>query len=250
MGKDNDFYPDPNRNPYRVRPGVSAPPPSSIPVSPSNSPPPSQAIIDFNEQRICPGCGKIIKITYKFCKFCGLPLSEIQTMKESDDISRQLAITALTDRDSSVRREAIDTLGNFKELSVLGVLTYALLNDPDETVRKEAAEELGNLANPLSLNPISRALKDISPNVRKKAIDGLKKIRGNVKPKETNDGEEETIVPKTQDSTTSEAQEIENLDEVFELDEIDQSDSQEGQEEEDKEVEFKEEEVDKFLDDI
>jgi HEAT repeat protein len=108
-----------------------------------------------------------------------------------DEISKQLAITALTDPDSEVRKEAVDTLGDFGDDKVLGVLTYVLLNDPDENVRKEAADELGDLHHPYSLDALAKALKDESALVRKEAIEGLKKIKKKTKSKELNEGKPE-----------------------------------------------------------
>ncbi|MFX1386485.1 MAG: HEAT repeat domain-containing protein [Promethearchaeota archaeon] len=168
MGKDKKFRPDPNMNPYMVR------------QTPS---PPKRAYIDFNTRRICPACGRDIKITHSFCKYCGVDLSAIEPIGR-DEISKQLAITAVTDPDPEVRKEAVDTLGDFEDNRVLGVLTYVLLNDPDENVRKEAADELGNLHHPLSLDTLAKALKDESAIVRKEAIEGLKKIKKLTKPKE------------------------------------------------------------------
>ncbi|TFG02792.1 MAG: hypothetical protein EU542_04175 [Promethearchaeota archaeon] len=169
MGKEN--YPtNPHQNPYRSgnNPG-------------SNNP--SSGIIDFNTQRICPACGKIIKIDHNFCKFCGVDLSAIEPIGASDEIAKQLAITAITDPDPEVRKEAVDTLGNFEDKRILGVLTYVLLNDPSDIVRKEACDEIGDLHKQISLNALTIALKDQSPIVRKEAIEGLKKIREKHKPK-------------------------------------------------------------------
>ncbi|MBD3256388.1 MAG: hypothetical protein GF383_14925, partial [Candidatus Lokiarchaeota archaeon] len=108
--KDN---PNPNDNPYNLE------------SAPNSAPPPMEAaFIDFNTQRACPACGKAIKINHNFCKFCGVDLSEIPPIGNSDEVSKQLAITAVTDPDIEVRKEAVDTLGNFGDKKVLGVLTY------------------------------------------------------------------------------------------------------------------------------
>lgn len=133
--------------------------------------------IDFETQRVCPKCGKILNIDNNFCKFCGADLGEIEAIGTSDIVSKNLAISAATDPSPEVRKEAVDTLGSFKDLKILGVLTYVLLNDPDEKVRKEAADELGDLHHPYSLDALGLALKDPSPIVRKEAISGLKKIK-------------------------------------------------------------------------
>jgi len=93
-------------------------------------------------------------------------------------------MTAVSDLDPEVRKEAVDTLGDFGDKRVLGVLTYVLLNDPDENVRKEAADELGDLHHPFSLDALAKALKDESAIVRKAAIEGLKKLKKMSKPKE------------------------------------------------------------------
>ncbi|UCD01673.1 MAG: HEAT repeat domain-containing protein [Promethearchaeota archaeon] len=175
MKKDKNFRFDPNENPYRVK---QAPPP------------PRTSFIDFNTRRICPACGKDIKITHSFCKYCGVDLSEIEPIGK-DEISKQLATTAVTDPDPEVRKEAVDTLGEFGDNTVLGVLTYVLLNDPDENVRKEAADELGDLHHPYSLDVLAKALKDESAIVRKEAIEGLKKIKKKTKTKEIHEGKAE-----------------------------------------------------------
>jgi hypothetical protein len=188
MGKDRNFRPDPNVNPYKVK---QAPTPSKRPL------------IDFNIRRICPSCGKDIKIDHNFCKYCGVDLSEIEPVGR-DEISKQLAMTAVSDPDPEVRKEAIDTLGEFEDNRILGVLTYVLLNDPNENVRKEAADELGDLHHPYSLETLSKALKDESPLVRKEAIEGLKKIKKKTKPKEVTEVKsekwEDNNLYKTEDS--------------------------------------------------
>jgi hypothetical protein len=176
MGKDKNFKLDPNVNPYRVKQAPS---------------PPRRSFIDFNTRRICPACGKDIKITHNFCKYCGVDLSAIEPIGK-DEISKQLATTAVTDPDPEVRKEAVDTLGDFGDNSVLGVLTYVLLNDPDENVRKEAADELGDFHHPYSLDILAKALKDESAIVRKEAIEGLKKIKKKTKTKEIHEGKPET----------------------------------------------------------
>ena len=176
MGKDRNFRPDPNYNPYRVKKMPSAP---------------KETFIDFNTRRICPACGLDIKISHNFCKRCGVDLSAIEPIG-NDEISKQLAITALTDPDPEVRKEAVDTLGDFGDNKVLGVLTYVLLNDPDENVRKEAADELGDLHHPYSLEVFTKALKDESALVRKEAIEGLKKIKKKIKPKKLDEGKPES----------------------------------------------------------
>jgi hypothetical protein len=177
MGKDKNFRPDPSANPYRVK---------QAPTSPKRD------VIDFNTRRICPACGRDIKITHNFCKYCGVDLNEIEPVG-TDEISKQLAMTAVSDPDPEVRKEAVDTLGDFEDKRVLGVLTYILLNDPDESVRKEAADELGDIHHPYSLDALSKALKDESALVRKEAIEGLKKIKKSTKPKELNKDEKENI---------------------------------------------------------
>ena len=103
-----------------------------------------------------------------------------------------MATTAVTDPDPEVRKEAVDTLGDFGDDTVLGVLTYVLLNDPDENVRKEAADELGDLHHPYSLDVLAKALKDESALVRKEAIEGLKKIKKKTKEKEMYKGKPES----------------------------------------------------------
>lgn len=157
-------------------------------------PPPKRNFIDFNTRRICPACGLDIKITHNFCKRCGVDLSRIEPIGK-DEISKQLAITAVNDPDAGVRKEAVDTLGEFGDTKVLGVLTYVLLNDPDELVRKEAADELGDLHHPYSLNTLAKALKDVSPLVRKEAIEGLKKIKKKTKPEKQFKGKPEEREP-------------------------------------------------------
>jgi len=180
MGNHNN-YPNPHKNPYRVK---NQPNNRDTPVNQQLTK------IDFNSNRICPSCGKIISLKHNFCKFCGVDLSGLRPMQEADRTMRELAKTALTDPNADVRKEAVDTLGDFGEYEVLGVLTYILLNDPDENVRKEAADELGDLHHIISLDILAKALKDRSPIVRKEAIEGLKKIRKKNKPEKREKKEE------------------------------------------------------------
>ncbi|MFX0027749.1 MAG: HEAT repeat domain-containing protein [Candidatus Hermodarchaeota archaeon] len=181
-------------NPYKVKKA----PPS-----------PSKVFIDFDSQRVCPACGKAIKITHNFCKYCGVDLSAIEPIGNSDEISKALAITAVTDPDPEVRKEAVDTLGDFGETKVLGVLTFVLLNDPDENVRKEACDELGDLHHPYSLQALAKALKDESAIVRKEAIEGLKKIKKKTKPKKIHEGKPESREYKEEDHKEIDDQELE-----------------------------------------
>jgi len=142
---------------------------------------------DFDTQRICPKCGKAILIDHNFCKYCGQDLGDIKPIGKGDAVNKNLALSALTDPSPEVRKEAIDTLGGFKDKSALGVLTYILMNDSDENVRKEAADELGDIHHPLSQDALIQALRDNSPIVRKEALEGLKKIKEKLKPKDSED---------------------------------------------------------------
>lgn len=172
MGKPTN-YPDPNKNPYRV---------NREQVRESSQARFTNPSVDFENQRVCPSCGKVIKISHNFCKFCGKDLVGIQPLGYSDRTLKDLANTALTDPDPGVRKDAVDTLGELGDNEVLGVLAYILLNDAHELVRKEAADELGDLHHPHSLDVLAKALKDRSPSVRKEAIEGLKKIKQMNKP--------------------------------------------------------------------
>ena len=132
-----EFIPDPHKNPYRVR---------NSPQSHNN--PGNPEFIDFNTQRVCPSCGGIIKISHNFCKYCGVDLSRIEAIGTTDEISKQLAITAVSDPNAEVRKEAVDTLGNFGDTKVLGVLTYVMLHDTDPEVRREVPSVPGGGAHP------------------------------------------------------------------------------------------------------
>ncbi|MHA1150815.1 MAG: HEAT repeat domain-containing protein [Promethearchaeota archaeon] len=169
---------NPNENPYRIQ--------RSLTRAPSSGPP-----VDFNNQRICPACGRLVKINHNFCKYCGVDLSEIKPIGNADEISKNLAISALTDPDPVIRKEAVDTLGSFKDTKALGVLTYIALHDPNEEVRKEAVDELGDIHHPYSLEALAITLKDKSAIVRKEAIEGLKKIKEKNKPEKMDDGKPE-----------------------------------------------------------
>ena len=173
MGR--NYNAPPGENPYRVR---NTPTNTPKPVKPKDNP------IDFQLNRICPICGKVIKINHNFCKFCGVDLSSIIPLGDSDKTLVELAKAALTDPNADVRRDAVDTIGDLGGPEVLGILTYILLNDVDALVRKEAADEIGNKHNPISIDILTKALKDRSPIVRKEAIEGLKKIKKMNKPKE------------------------------------------------------------------
>lgn len=221
----NKYNPNRGKNPYRV---------SREPVGESAPAKFATSSIDFDTQRICPSCGKLIKISHNFCKFCGVDLSGIQPLGYSDRTLKELANTALTDPNPGVRKDAVDTLGDLGENEVLGVFAYILLNDSDELVRKEAADELGDFHHPHSLDVLAKALKDQSPIVRKEAIEGLKKIKKKNKPekieKEDKEKDEETSEPdevepepiETREIDFEEEEEEEQADEP--LEEIEQDD--------------------------
>jgi len=226
MGNEK-YNPNRGKNPYRV---------NREPVVESTPNRFASSSIDFDTQRICPACGKVIKISHNFCKFCGVDLSAIQPLGYSDRTLKELANTALTDPDPGVRKDAVDTLGDLGEAEVLGVFAYILLNDSDESVRKEAADELGDAHHPHSLDILAKALKDKSPIVRKEAIEGLKKIKKKNKPEkiEKQDKEKdeepseslEVIEPKIIEFSETEKQEAEEEQEEKSLEEIEQEDEE------------------------
>lgn len=165
-------------NPYRIRNEQNQPEKRN----PSSSP---RAPLDFSVHRICPACGKIIKLSHSFCKFCGTNISSISPIGHSDEVTKTLSDTAISDPNPEVRKSAVASIGEFGENDVIGLLSYILLNDPDENVRKEAASELGKLHHPYSLDVLAKALKDKSAIVRKEAIEGLKNIKKMTKKRES-----------------------------------------------------------------
>ena len=236
-----DYYQNPNNNPYRIR-GEQSPQKEQ-----SFSP---RAPLDFNEHRICPACGKIIKISHNFCKFCGSDLSSLAPIGKSDEVTRTLADTAISDPSPEVRKEAVASLAEFGEYEVLGVLSYILLNDPNEDVRSEAADELGKFHHPHSLDVFAKALKDKSPIVRKKAIDGLKNIKKMTKKRESleekpkpsvqeeHDVEEIPIVDHKTSSVDLKEYESKNQKEEPKNDQLDSDKSSEGPDDEKDEEDY------------
>lgn len=174
MGNRNNY-----NNPYRIRNEQSRPEQSK--PEQRSSP---RAPLDFSVHRICPACGKIIKMTHSFCKFCGTNISSISPIGRSDEVTKTLSDTAISDPNPDVRKSAVASIGEFGENDVIGLLSYILLNDPDESVRREAASELGKLHHPYSLDVLAKALKDKSALVRKEAIEGLKNIKKMTKKRE------------------------------------------------------------------
>ena len=212
MGNDK-YNQNRTKNPYRVsKEPVSEPTPTSF----------TKPGVDFETQRICVSCGKVIKIGHNFCKFCGVDLSGIQPLGYTDRTLKELANTALTDPNPGVRKDAVDTLGELGENEVLGIFAYILLNDRDALVRKEAADELGDFHHPHSLDVLAKALKDPSPIVRKEAIEGLKKIKKKNKPEKKVEVEKEEEKP---------PETIENVQEI-----ADNNDLEESEEESEKET--------------
>ncbi len=234
MGR--NYNPPPGENPYRIR---NTPTNTPKPVKPKDTP------IDFQLNRICPICGKVIKINHNFCKFCGVDLSSIIPLGDSDKTLVELAKTALTDPNADVRRDAVDTIGDLGGPEVLGILTYILLNDVDALVRKEAADEIGNKYNPISIDILTKALKDRSPIVRKEAIEGLKKIKKMNKPKERLEKRveyEKKIEPEIEHKIIPEIEELEEKEPEIEEPEDEEPEIEEFKDEEPETEEFEEEE--------
>jgi hypothetical protein len=226
MGNHN-FYPNPKNNPYRVKYQ------SNERTNEVNF---NSTRIDFNSNRICPSCGMIISLKHNFCKFCGVDLSGLRPMQDADRTMQELAKTALTDPNADVRKEAVDTIGDFGEYEVLGVLAYILLNDPDESVRKQAAEELGDLHHVISLDVLAKALKDRSPIVRKEAIEGLKKIKEKNKPeKRTEEKESKAVKREIEEEMEEKKLEVKQEDAVQKIEE--EKEEEESEEEPLKEIE-------------
>jgi len=222
MGNDK-YNQNRGKNPYRVnKEPVREPTPTSF----------AKPGVDFETQRICASCGKVIKIEHNFCKFCGVDLSGIQPLGYSDKTLKELANTALTDPNPGVRKDAVDTLGELGENEVLGIFAYILLNDRDEIVRKEAADELGDAHHPHSLDVLAKALKDPSPIVRKEAIEGLKKIKKKNKP-------EKKIEAEKEEEKASET--VENEQEIVVQDDLEDDDEVESEEDTLKEIEVEDE---------
>ena len=205
MGK--NYNPPPKDNPYVIKKvHINA----QKPVLSKNPP------INFEMDRICPSCGKIIKIDHNFCKFCGVILSSVDALGKSDKTLVELAKTALNDSNADVRKDAVDTLGELGESEVLGILTYILINDIDALVRKKAAEELGNIHNPISIDILTNALKDRSPIVRREAIEGLKKIKKFNKSSDIEKNQNSEVnIEKQSESDEEVLKEIESKDDEF-----------------------------------
>ena len=209
-------YREYDSNPYRIKNEQAKPEQRSSPRAP----------LDFTIHRICPACGKIIKLNHSFCKFCGTNISSISPIGHSDEVTKTLSDTAVSDPNPEVRKSAVASIGEFGENDVIGLLSYILLNDPDENVRKEAASELGKLHHPYSFDVLAKALKDKSALVRKEAIEGLKNIKKMTKKRESLEGENnskaELRVPIQEDPAPSEPNEIleEEKDVVHETEKI------------------------------
>ena len=145
--------------------------------APQSSPESKKPIIDWETQKFCSKCGKPIEISRNKCNHCLADLRGIKAIGKTDDIIKSIAKSALYDPTPKIRKEAVDTLGDFEETKVLGLLAYILLNDPDGEVRKEAADEIGDMHHELSLEVLQQALEDDYDRVRLEAIEGLKKIK-------------------------------------------------------------------------
>ena len=215
-------------NPYRIRNEQAKPEQRSSPRAP----------LDFTIHRICPACGKIIKLSHSFCKFCGTNISSISPIGHSDEVTKTLSDTAISDPNPEVRKSAVASIGEFGENDVIGLLSYILLNDPDENVRKEATSELGKLHHPYSLDVLAKALKDKSALVRKEAIEGLKNIKKMTKKRESieaeNNSKAELRVPIQEDPAPSEPNEtleekkdaVDETENIADISEADNSDDE------------------------
>jgi len=133
--------------------------------------------IDFTSQKFCPKCGRIIEISRNKCNLCAAILIGIKAIGKSDNVLIPIALSALNDPSPSERKDAINSLEEFEETKILGLLTHILLNDPDEEVRREAANKIGNIHHTLSIEVLELTSKDSSESVRKESKEGLKKLR-------------------------------------------------------------------------
>ena len=224
MGNRNNY-----NNPYRIRNEQSRPEQSRPEQSRPEQRSSPRAPLDFSIHRICPACGKIIKMTHSFCKFCGTNISSISPIGRSDEVTKTLSDTAISDPNPDVRKSAVASIGEFGENNIIGLLSYILLNDPDESVRIEAASELGKLHHPYSLDVLAKALKDKSASVRKEAIEGLKNIKKMTKKREEaeeqDDSKAELREPIQKEQTPNEVKEekTDTVDETEEAEDISDS---------------------------
>ncbi|MFA6056254.1 MAG: HEAT repeat domain-containing protein [Thermodesulfovibrionales bacterium] len=91
-------------------------------------------------------------------------------------------IKALRDRNSIVRKNAAEALGEIKDKSATDPLITAL-EDDDGTVRQYAAEALGKIGDNRALKPLTVALRDRKSKVQEGAREAIEKIIWDMKAK-------------------------------------------------------------------
>jgi HEAT repeat protein len=113
-------------------------------------------------------------------------------MSESDPLLRERIVTALAplptpaasealrqavkDRDSAVRRRAVEAWRNRPVAEAVPVLAEVLASDTDMDVRLAATRALGGFRDPAAVRPLSVALEDSDPALQYRAVQSLKKI--------------------------------------------------------------------------
>ena len=107
------------------------------------------------------------------------PLYHESALEKLTNIGKPAAeplITALKDKDISIRIGAARALGEIEDNRALEPLIVAL-KDENASVRMWAAEALGEIKDNLAVEPLMTVLKDEDPHVRIAAESALEKIR-------------------------------------------------------------------------
>ena len=122
-------------------------------------------------------------VTFEPTAFGGAPSrtpTHSQTADSAGSMPLETLIKTLADRDSNVRKAAVDALAELGGEAAIDPLSQAALHDEDPAVRQAAVDALAELGGPAAMEPLVQALSDADTAVSGAAQETLTELGASV----------------------------------------------------------------------